>query len=184
MPAASNDTTRLLSNEIRQIITRKPSWFLRNGMTVFTILVLGLAVATFFVSYPDMIPVKAKLVVVSTAQPLASPHRQVVNCYAETYINKNYVHKIKAGQKVLLKLPLYNGKADEAVEATLDSISNMAGDSGYPAKIIFSKTFTLHESMQMQQLNGLPVQGQVITESVKLSARLLNQFKVFRRNDH
>jgi len=182
MPAASNDKIKLLSNEIRQIIAHKPSWFLRNGMSLFAIIILCLVVATYFVSYPDMITVKAKLLIVSTGEPATTPYPQQLNCYAETYINKSHVHKIKAGQKVLLKLPLYNGKDDEIVEGRLDTVSNVLSDSGYRATIIFSKKFTEKENRQMQNLHALSVQGQVITESVKLSTRLLNQFRAGRNN--
>ncbi len=183
MPAASNDKIKLLSNEIRQIIAHKPSWFLRNGMSVFAIIIICLVVATYFISYPDIVTVKAKLVVVSTGEPAPSQYRQQLNCYAETYINKSIVHKIKAGQKVLLKMPPDNGKDAETVEGIMDTVSNMVSDSGYRAKIIFSKTFTINESKQMQKLSGVYVQGQVITENVKLSARLFNQFRA-RNKDH
>ena len=55
MPAETNDAIKLLSNEVQEIISYRPVWILRNGITLFLIIISFLIGATFFISYPDVV---------------------------------------------------------------------------------------------------------------------------------
>jgi HlyD family secretion protein len=61
MPAASNDEIKLLSNEVQEIISYRPIWILRNGITLFLIIISCLIASTFFISYPDVVHANAIL---------------------------------------------------------------------------------------------------------------------------
>ena len=182
MPTAPNHEIKLLSNEIREIITYKPSWFLRNGMSVFVIIIGCLVAMSFFISYPDIIAVKAKLIFIKDDQSVNSSYQENTNYYAELYITKNNFSKVKAGQKVLLKLPSYRGKENETIEGRLGSISGIATDSGYLAKVILPNGTTVNQDTQILYKNGLPVQAEITTRNMKLSTRLINQFQPFVKN--
>lgn len=67
MPTGSNDEIKLLSNEVQEIISYRPIWILRNGITLFLIIVLCIIASTFFISYPDI--VKAGAVLTSINAP-------------------------------------------------------------------------------------------------------------------
>ncbi len=67
MPETTNDDIKLLSNEVQEIISYRPVWILRNGITLFFIIVLCLIASTFFISYPDI--VKAGAVLTSINAP-------------------------------------------------------------------------------------------------------------------
>ncbi len=61
MPAESNDEIKLLSNEVQEIISYRPVWILRNGNTLFMLIITCLIVVTYFIQYPDIVNTKAKL---------------------------------------------------------------------------------------------------------------------------
>jgi len=55
----SSDTI-LLSNEVREIISSKPVWIVRNGVILFLLIICCLIALTFFIRYPDVVIAKAK----------------------------------------------------------------------------------------------------------------------------
>ena len=55
------DDIKLLSTEVQEIISNKPNWILRNGITLFFLIITCLVSLTFFISYPDIVNGKAKL---------------------------------------------------------------------------------------------------------------------------
>ena len=61
MPAESNDEIKLLSNEVQEIISYRPVWILRNGITLFILITTCLIVVTYFIQYPDVVNTEAKL---------------------------------------------------------------------------------------------------------------------------
>lgn len=65
MPTETTDEIVLLSDEVQEIISNKPSWIIRNGITVFFILILCIVCSTFFISYPDTILAEGKLTTIN-----------------------------------------------------------------------------------------------------------------------
>jgi multidrug efflux pump subunit AcrA (membrane-fusion protein) len=61
MPIKTNNKIKLLSSEVQEIISNKPNWILRNGISLFLVIIISLIALTFFISYPDIINTKAKL---------------------------------------------------------------------------------------------------------------------------
>jgi multidrug efflux pump subunit AcrA (membrane-fusion protein) len=61
MPTETHNEIKLLSTEVQEIISNKPNWILRNGITLFFIIIASLIGGTFFISYPDIVNGKAKL---------------------------------------------------------------------------------------------------------------------------
>jgi hypothetical protein len=45
---------KLLSTEVQEIISQKPSWIVRNGMVLFLAIIVAMLATTFFISYPDV----------------------------------------------------------------------------------------------------------------------------------
>lgn len=60
-PIHSEPPTRLLSNEIQEIISDKQNWMVRNGIVLFLFIMGCLIGTTFFISYPDVVSVSATL---------------------------------------------------------------------------------------------------------------------------
>lgn len=102
--------------------------------------------------------------------------------YAEIYIPQNNFGKVRSGEKVLLKLPSYPFQEYGAIEGKLDFISNIATDSGYAAKVVFINGLKTNYNKNLQYRDGLVAQGEIITDDLKLSDRILNQIKsIFRK---
>ena len=65
----------------------------------------------------------------------------------------------------------------------LDFISNIPTDSGYLAKVLLPKGLQTNYNRQVQYHEGLLAQAQIITADLKLSDRILNQFKSVIKNN-
>jgi multidrug efflux pump subunit AcrA (membrane-fusion protein) len=61
MPTESGDEIKIISNEVQELISYKPVWIVRNGITLFLLIIVSLVAITFFISYPDIIHANAKL---------------------------------------------------------------------------------------------------------------------------
>jgi len=61
---AINEQT-LYSAAIKDIISYKPVWIVRNGIMLFLIIITGMILMTFFIEYPDIVNTNAKLVSVN-----------------------------------------------------------------------------------------------------------------------
>lgn len=180
MPPETENKIKLLSTEIRAIIFNKPSWILRNGMSLYMIITASLIAVTFFISYPDIIVVKAKLFSVKRNQ--LDNSLDATNYYATFYISKTNYGILKPGQKVLLKLLSYPTNKYGIIEGSLDFISKTATDSGYLAKVYLPKGLKTNRNIKIEYNDSLFASGEIITDNVKLSTRLLNRFKPIIRN--
>jgi multidrug efflux pump subunit AcrA (membrane-fusion protein) len=50
---------KLLSTEVQEIISQKPSWIVRNGIILFLLIIGMMLATTFFISYPDVVNANA-----------------------------------------------------------------------------------------------------------------------------
>lgn len=58
---APNNISTILSSELQEIISNRQNWMVRNGIMLFSVILGSLIAATFFISYPDTVIVRAKL---------------------------------------------------------------------------------------------------------------------------
>lgn len=93
--------------------------------------------------------------------------------YAVLNIPQNNFRKIKQGQRVLLKFPLYPYEEFGSVEGRLDFISHVPTDSGYVAKVLLPKGLNTNCNKNLKFKNGLKVTGEIITKDVRLIERFL-----------
>jgi multidrug efflux pump subunit AcrA (membrane-fusion protein) len=61
LPSKSKGNIKLLSTEVQEIISQKPSWIVRNGIILFLGIIVMLLATTFFINYPDVVNANAKL---------------------------------------------------------------------------------------------------------------------------
>jgi multidrug efflux pump subunit AcrA (membrane-fusion protein) len=62
-----DEADRVYSNEVREIISSRPAWMVRNGITLFFIIITLLFTGSFYIQYPDII--KAPVRIVGTNLP-------------------------------------------------------------------------------------------------------------------
>jgi HlyD family secretion protein len=72
MPAEANNEIKLLSNEVQEIISYRPIWILRNGITLFLLIIVCLIGSTFFISYPDVVHAGAMLTSINAPKEVKS----------------------------------------------------------------------------------------------------------------
>lgn len=92
MPAESNDEVKLLSNEVQEIISYRPIWVLRNGITLFLIIIIGLIASTFFISYPDVVHAGAMLTSINAPKEVKTKTEgKLIKLYAAEgrYVQQN-----------------------------------------------------------------------------------------------
>jgi multidrug efflux pump subunit AcrA (membrane-fusion protein) len=61
-PVAQNreaSNIKLLSTEVQEIISQRPSWIVRNGIVLFLAIIGMMLATTFFISYPDVVNANA-----------------------------------------------------------------------------------------------------------------------------
>lgn len=57
-----DEADRIYSHEVREIISSKPVWIVRNGIAMFFIIIGLLFALTFFIQYPDIVKAPIKIV--------------------------------------------------------------------------------------------------------------------------
>lgn len=62
----------LISDEVKEIISYRPHWMIREGNVVFFMVLLLLLVLTWFISYPDIINGSARLVALNAPKMIGS----------------------------------------------------------------------------------------------------------------
>ena len=63
---------KLLSTEVKDIISQKPNWMVRNGMMLFFLIICAFFGATFFIYYPDVIKANAKFTSVNAPKEVVA----------------------------------------------------------------------------------------------------------------
>lgn len=61
---------KLLSTEVKDIISQKPSWLVRNGMLLFLLIIVVLVSTTFLINYPDVVNTNATLLTINTPKEI------------------------------------------------------------------------------------------------------------------
>ena len=57
-----DEADRIYSHEVREIISSKPVWIVRNGIAMFFVIIGLLFTLTFFIQYPDIVKAPVKIV--------------------------------------------------------------------------------------------------------------------------
>ncbi|MFN0083706.1 MAG: HlyD family secretion protein [Ferruginibacter sp.] len=68
--STSNENIKILSTEVQEIISQKPSWIVRKGIVLFLVIIVVLLGATFFINYPDVVNANATLVSVNAPKEI------------------------------------------------------------------------------------------------------------------
>jgi multidrug efflux pump subunit AcrA (membrane-fusion protein) len=61
LPSNNEGNIKLLSTEVQEIISQKPSWIVRNGVVLFLAIIVLMLATTFFISYPDVVKANATI---------------------------------------------------------------------------------------------------------------------------
>lgn len=130
IPNISNENIKLLSTEVQEIISQKPSWIVRNGIVLFLAIIGMMLATTFFISYPDVVSANA------------------------TFTSLNAPKEVKArAEGKLVKLSVAEGK----LVSENDVIGFLESRASHEEVISLSNMMnTLQNSIHNNELNTLP----------------------------
>jgi|SRR5688572_22675188 len=156
----------LVSDDINDIISRRPHWVVRHGNIIFLFLLIGGILAARFIHYPDIVSTQAVLLV----SPADNKY------YAQARIAQKDFQKINEGQEVLLKFYSYPYQEYGIVKGHVGSIDETPSASGYLAKIIFTNDLHTTHGKKIQYKEGLSASAEIITRNTNLLARFINDW--------
>ncbi len=159
MPVKSTNKIQLLSAEVQEIISAKPGWLLRNGITVLLVIIGGLFALTFFIRYPDIVSGNAKLISVNAPKEvktrtdgklvkLAVSEGELVKqdqilAYMETRANPREVMKLSAIVDTIQYLLLDN--KTESIPGYLTAQYNNLGEVQQPYQVFMQGYLQFHQ---------------------------------------
>lgn len=118
---ADYENIELRSEKVRNIIGKVPPELVREGTGFIAVILLALALAAFFIPYPENI--KTKVIVTSAAGN---------NINAEAFIPYQYIYKIKKDMKVHVEMEGYTankyGYRDGIIKETEDNVIIINGE--------------------------------------------------------
>lgn len=131
---ADYENIELRSEKVRNIIGKVPPELVREGTGFIAVILLALALAAFFIPYPENI--KAKMTVTST---------KYTNVDAEALIPYHYITKIKKGMKAHVEMEGYianrYGYRDGTIKETEDSVIIINGEHYFRAILEIKSPF-------------------------------------------
>ena len=87
-----DEADRIYSHEVREIISSKPVWIVRNGIAMFFIIIGLLFALTFFIQYPDIVNAPIKIVGDNLPKQIVSNSEGRI-----VYLNATENKKVNAG---------------------------------------------------------------------------------------
>lgn len=87
-----DEADRIYSHEVREIISSKPVWIVRNGIAMFFIIIGLLFALTFFIQYPDIVKAPIKIVGDNLPKQIVSNSEGRI-----VYLNATENKKVNAG---------------------------------------------------------------------------------------
>ncbi|OYZ00426.1 MAG: hypothetical protein B7Y37_10300 [Sphingobacteriia bacterium 28-36-52] len=87
-----DEADRIYSHEVREIISSKPVWIVRNGIAMFFVIIGLLFTLTFFIRYPDIVKAPVKIVGDNLPKQIISKSEGRI-----IYLNAKENRKVNAG---------------------------------------------------------------------------------------
>jgi multidrug efflux pump subunit AcrA (membrane-fusion protein) len=67
-----DQTDRIYSNEVREIISHKPVWIVRNGIVLFFLIIVCMLSLSFVIQYPDLVKMPVRIMATNLPKQLVS----------------------------------------------------------------------------------------------------------------
>ena len=164
------DEIDLRSKEVQDLLGRVPSWLIRNGNVMVTLLLMVLVAGSWAFKYPDVLSAP----VIVTAVP-----NNPTTFIGYVQLKMNPSGKVQIGQQVNLKFANYPYMEYGVVKGVVSKMSSIPNGDSYalevnlPGQMVstFGKKFEFQ-----QELKGTV---EIITEDRRLLERILHPGKIF-----
>lgn len=107
-----HENIELRSEKVRSIIVKIPAPLIRSGITVITLILLGLIIVSAYIPYPENIQIETEVISNETGSKAIS------------YIPYEFITKIKKGMLVQIELEGYNSHLFGTVEGYISNVNN------------------------------------------------------------
>ncbi|MGN6196021.1 MAG: HlyD family efflux transporter periplasmic adaptor subunit [Ginsengibacter sp.] len=163
------------SEAVQEFISRKPDFLIRNGTVIFILLLVFIFIACWYMQYPNIVSVPAKLSYITASKPVTYniPGKNT-GYYVQAFIPQEYLSEIKQGQAVLIRFKAFPYQEFGSLRGTLSSVSSTKTDSGYVAKVNLISELKTDHNKQIPFEDGLAGSAQITTGKVRLITRLLS----------
>ncbi|PSL48030.1 hypothetical protein CLV51_102890 [Chitinophaga niastensis] len=151
------------SEEVQEIMGKMPPWIVRSGITLIGILVLCAFGSAWFFRYPEVVPANV-----------------VITPYMQTYAVRGDVAaadtwKIKAGQKVLIKLTAYPYDEFGMLQGTVTSRAGVMTDSTFYVEIKLDNNLFTSTGKEIPPQFRLEGKAEILQEDRSILQRLFGK---------
>lgn len=154
------------------IVGREPSWIVRSGIAMISIVFAALLILTWFIRYPDTVHSQ---IVITTSLPPSKMVSKVNGQILELYVKNN--QRVRQGQALLLIESSVNYHRLQALEITLSKL-----EGALKASAIIDFEFSALSIDQLGQLQ--PTLNQLVVNLKKLSLNLSSEQLTMRINNN
>lgn len=180
---------RLRSESVQKILTTPPHWTIRWGNTVFLILLLLVLMTCYLIKYPESVKGPIKITVqdqteilhannAKTGKDLIKNNQQISvssekreNLIGRIAVPSSEIHKIKQGQKVIIRLKNNHYNKYEVTEGTVNKIISDS-NKNYYAEVVFPEKLNGLNHKNYNLKNELHGEAEIVTNN----SRLINKF--------
>lgn len=168
----------LRSEEVQDIMTRMPSWIIRHGTTVLFLVIALLFTGAYFIHFPEIITAPVNIKSSNATTTIAEESKEPKKYLAIATVPVEKAAKIKSGQQVLIKLPLYPFRQSGMVQGSIEAV--LASDAGtsYSIKIHLTNGLATAANKKINDSISLYGTAQIITDDKTILQRM---FEVFRK---
>jgi hypothetical protein len=161
-PHISLQQTR--SEEVQEIMGKMPHWIIRSGITLIGILILCLIAGAWFFSYPDAVPAHVTIITRGQAYSVTADAAA-----ADTW-------KIKAGQKVLIRLKAYPYEEFGVLEGRIAAQAGILTGDTYKVGVQLDKPFFTSRGKEIPLQPRLSGRAEILTEKQSVLQRIFYSF--------
>lgn len=153
----ADDRIELRSEKVRRIIGEIPSRIVRYGITIITVVILGLLAGAYFIPYPETVTAVTRLTDARHAT-LAVPYK--------------YVNAVREGMTVSIELEGYDALTYGTLSATVTAVSRTPKPSA--AGTVFTAQAAIGDG-RYKVMGGMTGTASILVSSESVLQRIIRQ---------
>jgi hypothetical protein len=153
----ADDNIELRSEKVRHIIGEIPSRIVRYGITIITVVILGLLAGAYFIPYPETVTAEMRLTDARHAS-LTVPYK--------------YVNTVESGMTVSIELEGYDAETYGVTEATVTAVSRTPRQTA--AGTVFTAQAAIGDG-RYKTLGGMTGTASILVSSESVLQRIIRQ---------
>ena len=158
----------LRSEEVQDIMTKMPSLIIRQGTSVLFIVIFLLFTGAYFIHFPDIVTARVNI------KPIYANANEYM---ATSTLPVEMAGKVKAGQQVLIKLPLYPFEQFGIIEGKVENIAAGTTGTTYAVRIRLVNGLVTSTNKKIDANAPLSGTAEVLTSDKTILQRLFESIR-------